>query len=356
MSKRKLLLADDSITIQKVVNLTFADENIDVITVGDGDAAMRKFAQDTPDLVMADVNMPGLDGYRICEMIKQDDETKNIPVVLLVGSFEPFDEARARQVGANDFLTKPFQSIRQLVNKVSDLLSGEKAEDEVDSFADTLENIPKPVEAAEENTGDAGLDDEMIQTNQIGSLPVNEPSKFNSGAVSQTSFEDTDIDSIEPPYDFSKSFQNAAPTQKTEENANGNNFQKIESLDSGEDSFESEDKISGQLNDELEQILKSKQEADEKDDAFPDFALDDFDLLELPQSRKGAAAKINRQFEADKIKNFARTSFSESFVANANDASAEFIEAVAEKVVEKLSGEIIAKIVRETIAQMKEEK
>ncbi len=355
MSKRKLLLADDSITIQKVVNLTFADEDIDVITVGDGDAAMRKFAEDTPDLVMADVNMPGLDGYRICEMIKRDDETKHIPVVLLVGSFEPFDEGRARQVGANDFLTKPFQSIRQLVNKVSDLLNGANAENEVDSFADTLENIPKPSEPADEDTDINATDDEMIQTEQIGSLPINEPQKSSSNKVSQSSFEDTDIDSIQPPYDFSKSFQNVAQRKNTAENANRNNFHKIESFDEGEDSSEAEDKVSEQLNDDLEQILKNKREFDETGDEFPDFALDDFDLLELPQSRKGAAAKINRQFETDKLKNFARTSFSESFVENTNDISAEFIEAVADKVVEKLSGKVIAEIVRETITQMREE-
>ena len=72
MSKRKLLLADDSITIQKVVNLTFADEGIEVTAVSDGDTAMEKFVENTPDLVMVDVNMPGLDGYRICEIIKQN--------------------------------------------------------------------------------------------------------------------------------------------------------------------------------------------------------------------------------------------------------------------------------------------
>ena len=350
MAKRKLLLADDSVTIQKVVNLTFADEDIDVIAVGDGDAAMRKFAEDAPDLVMVDVNMPGLDGYRICEMIKQDDETRHIPVVLLAGSFEPFDEARAEQVGANDFLTKPFQSIRQLVNKVSDLLDGGGAENEVDSFADTLENIPKPVAAADENEGD----DRMIQTDQIGSLPINEPHKFSSNVASPSPFEDTDIDSIQPPYDFSSSFQNAAPTERAMEDANGNNFSVAAPFDQSDDSIEDEDEVSERLNDEFEQILKNKPEADETADEFSDFALDDFDLLELPQSRKGAAAKINRQYETDRLKNFARANGSEMFVEQTTDASAEFIEAVAERVVEKLSGEVIAEIVRETIARMKE--
>ena len=122
MSRRKLLLADDSVTIQKVVNLTFADEGIDVVTVGDGDSAMEKITESLPDLVLADVNMPGLNGYQICDILRENEATRHIPVILLVGSFEPFDEAEAARVGANAYLTKPFQSIRQLVSQVSELM------------------------------------------------------------------------------------------------------------------------------------------------------------------------------------------------------------------------------------------
>ncbi len=121
-SKHKLLLADDSVTIQKVVNLTFADEGIEVVSVGDGNAAMDRLEEDSPDIVLADVNMPGLTGYEICARIKERDILKQIPVVLLVGSFEPFDEEEAERVGADGYLTKPFQSISQLVEKVSELL------------------------------------------------------------------------------------------------------------------------------------------------------------------------------------------------------------------------------------------
>jgi CheY-like chemotaxis protein len=199
VSKRKLLLADDSITIQKVVNLTFADEGIEVVAVGDGDAAMIKFNESMPDLVLADVNMPGLDGYRICEMIKQDDETKHIPVILLVGSFEPFDEQEAWRVGADDFLTKPFQSIRQLVTKVSDLLNAPAANSKNSTaepnfatetgvengwqYADTKE---LPVEETKtENLGDTGMDDEMIQTDQVNEPEqIDEVQKFISDSYS----------------------------------------------------------------------------------------------------------------------------------------------------------------------------
>lgn len=118
----KILLADDSVTIRKVVELTFADEGIDVVSVADGDAAMKAFVADQPDLVIADVNMPGIGGYKICEIIKEDDESRHIPVILLTGSFEPFDPGEASRVGANFYFTKPFQSIRHLVEKVTDLL------------------------------------------------------------------------------------------------------------------------------------------------------------------------------------------------------------------------------------------
>jgi CheY-like chemotaxis protein len=120
----KLLLADDSITIQKVVALTFADEGVEVVTASDGKEAMAKLADFLPDVVLADVFMPGATGYEVCEYVKQDAKLKHIPVMLLVGSFEPFDEAEARRVGADEILTKPFQSIRRLIDKVSGLVSG----------------------------------------------------------------------------------------------------------------------------------------------------------------------------------------------------------------------------------------
>jgi CheY-like chemotaxis protein len=220
VSKRKLLLADDSITIQKVVNLTFADEGIEVISVGDGDSAMQKFDEFMPDLVMADVNMPGLTGYEICQIIKQNDDTRRIPVILLVGSFEPFDETEAARVGADDFLTKPFQSIRQLVNKVNDLLNRNEIVVEespaveaavappVDTFADTLEFDKK--EEAPTEFGDAGMDDEMIETS-----PANE---FTTAASFETPAETTiDYAKTQPlSADDLKGFSIVPPTGEVE--------------------------------------------------------------------------------------------------------------------------------------------
>jgi CheY-like chemotaxis protein len=135
---RKLLLADDSVAIQKVVDLTFSDEGMEVTTVGDGRLALEKLEQNRPDIVLADVFMPGVGGYELCQFIKQSERFNGIPVMLLVGSFEPFDEAEARRVGADDVVTKPFQSIRQLVSRVGSLLGGKSAEEEAAHEYSTL--------------------------------------------------------------------------------------------------------------------------------------------------------------------------------------------------------------------------
>jgi CheY-like chemotaxis protein len=139
LAGRKLLLADDSITIQKVVDLTFADEGVSVVSVNNGREAIEQLEEFAPDVVLADVFMPQMNGYELCEYIKQNEKLKHIPVMLLVGSFEPFDEAEARRVGADDTLTKPFQSIRRLIDKVSTLVSGRPAGQEA-----STEELPKP--------------------------------------------------------------------------------------------------------------------------------------------------------------------------------------------------------------------
>jgi CheY-like chemotaxis protein len=131
LAGRKLLLADDSITIQKVVDLTFADEGVNVLCVSNGREAIEALAEFSPDVVLADVFMPEMTGYEVCEYIKQNDKFKHIPVMLLVGSFEPFDEEEARRVGANDTLTKPFQSIRRLIEKVGLLSSNRLPEEQI---------------------------------------------------------------------------------------------------------------------------------------------------------------------------------------------------------------------------------
>ena len=118
----KILLADDSATVQKIITLTFSDEGVEVIAVNNGDEAIDRLRRLRPALVMADIAIPGKDGYEICEFVKTHPEMEGTPVILLVPAFEAFDEERARRIGADHHLTKPFQSIRTLISVVKNLI------------------------------------------------------------------------------------------------------------------------------------------------------------------------------------------------------------------------------------------
>jgi CheY-like chemotaxis protein len=118
-----LLLADDSVTIQRVIELTFAGEDVRVVVAGDGQQAIQKIDAEHPDIVLADVGMPRLDGYAVAEHVKQSAALKHIPVLLLTGAFEPIDEARARRTGCDGVLVKPFEP-QKLVARVRELLGG----------------------------------------------------------------------------------------------------------------------------------------------------------------------------------------------------------------------------------------
>lgn len=121
----KLLLADDSVTIQRVIELTFADEDVQVVAVGDGQQAIDRVKSDRPDIVLADVGMPERDGYEVAAFIKGDPALAHIPVLLLTGAFEPIDEARARAVGCDGVLVKPFEP-QMVISRVRDLLAGKR--------------------------------------------------------------------------------------------------------------------------------------------------------------------------------------------------------------------------------------
>ena len=119
---KTLLLADDSVTIQKVVGISFANEDVTLVAVDNGDDALAKARETRPDVILADVVMPGKNGYEVCEAIKADPELRHIPVLLLTGTFEAFDEERAQRCGAAGHVAKPFEA-QMLVDQVNRLLA-----------------------------------------------------------------------------------------------------------------------------------------------------------------------------------------------------------------------------------------
>jgi CheY-like chemotaxis protein len=126
---KTILLADDSATIRKIVELTFSGTEFRLQTAESGEQALAALESEPPDLVLADVVMPGPDGYELCSTIKTSD--RPVPVILLAGTFEPFDAERASACGADAHLVKPFES-EGLLAKVKELLAPLEEKTEAD--------------------------------------------------------------------------------------------------------------------------------------------------------------------------------------------------------------------------------
>ncbi len=342
MSKRTLLLADDSVTIQKVVNLTFADEGINVVTVGDGDSAMEKISEISPDIILVDVHMPGLNGYQICEIVRENPVTKNLPVVLLVGSFEPFDENEAARVGASAYLTKPFQSIRQLVSQVTDLMeaagrrpeptveqegpvvedrpeeeSFDKAPDtnDIDSLIQQSFSEPGAGEADAASTApryvDAGMDDEMIETSVVDREEEPLASEAGFGENSEGA--------------YAASASASAPAEREELSHDATAF------DSFADDREETAVLAEQAGDEtseFDEFSRTEQiPALDLPSTERAFGLDEIELLELPPIENGKTLEFTTT----------QRSMAELGGKQVVSLSPELMDIIVQKVVEKLS-------------------
>jgi CheY-like chemotaxis protein len=180
MSK-KLLLADDSVVIQKLVGLSFANEDVEIVATDNGDDAVVMAREITPDVVLADVVMPGKSGYEVCEAIKQDPALAHIPVLLLTGTFEAFDEARAVAAGANGQITKPFEA-QALVERVSEIMNApppapDVVEASIESETPTIESFTTDYDFFESDlttlsAGDSAALFSSAETPSIDSTPA----------------------------------------------------------------------------------------------------------------------------------------------------------------------------------------
>jgi CheY-like chemotaxis protein len=116
-----ILIADDSTTIRKVVQSVLGAAGHTVVGATQGREALELARGRRPDLVLCDVLMPELTGYEVAEALRRDPALRGVPIVLLFGAFEPFDEDRAARCGASGHLAKPFEP-RQLLRRVEELL------------------------------------------------------------------------------------------------------------------------------------------------------------------------------------------------------------------------------------------
>ncbi len=204
---KTLLLADDSVTIQKVVGISFASEDIAITTVDNGDDAISRARELRPDLILADVVMPGKSGYEVCEAIKADPELRHIPVLLLTGTFEAFDDQRAASAGASGHVAKPFEA-QTLVSRVKELLAQAPSAPPVAApSAAPAQTAPADIPAASVAADDAFdfFDD------PVSSEPAPEVPQFIEPERAELEIEDPDAAFAFGEDEFAESVSDAAP-------------------------------------------------------------------------------------------------------------------------------------------------
>ncbi|MDQ5844843.1 MAG: response regulator [Acidobacteriota bacterium] len=370
LAGRKLLLADDSITIQKVVELTFSDEGVNVVCVNNGREAVDLVEEFVPDVVLADVFMPQLNGYEVCEYIKQNEKLKHIPVMLLVGSFEPFDEAEARRVGADDTLTKPFQSIRRLLEKVGVLVAARPPQEQIPtaelprpdddrdaepetlseaaieiSTADTKPLPPELDRALDEPTTAKKANERKMETKVAETQSRRQDDdalldlgEFQSaGATDADEFVlDIDLDDI-PEYLPVKPSSKATAFAGQESNASGRN-EWASNLSRGQQS-----------------VFSAAPVADESPAATPDQLAK---TQEFPRSVIAPAAEPQQSLSQPAVEREHSQTTQSPATANATIApdqlSPEVIDAIARRAVEQLSERVVQEIAWEVVPQLAE--
>jgi CheY-like chemotaxis protein len=201
-----LLLADASATIQRIVELTFASEDIDVVAFSNGEHAIASLDRNVPDIVLADVGMPGRSGYEVSRYIKNSPPLAHIPVLLLTGAFEPVDQAKALEAGCDGILIKPFEP-KFVIGRVKELLKrprpGSK-EDEVEQYFEELDKAfanlsslpPTPgVEAATPSAAPTAVSSPVVS---IVETAVAEPLHEVVANVSRRAEPDVPLPAAEP--------------------------------------------------------------------------------------------------------------------------------------------------------------
>ena len=166
----RILVADDSITIQKIVAMAFENEDAKVEGIGDGQEAFDKIPDFKPDIVLADVEMPGLDGFELCQKIKETPELASIKVLLLASDFEDFDEGRFKECQAENHISKPFKS-DDIVQMVIQVMEGTVVAETV--AAEPSASVEEPEKDDEPSLEELLESVEKLSTDSMGMMEDN---------------------------------------------------------------------------------------------------------------------------------------------------------------------------------------
>ena len=118
MLKTRILLVDDDPNIRQLVNLYLEKEGFEVEMADRGDTALKLFKQSPPNLMLLDLMLPGMDGWQVCREVRK---TSNIPIIMLTAKDETFDKVLGLELGADDYIVKPFD-MKELVARIKAVL------------------------------------------------------------------------------------------------------------------------------------------------------------------------------------------------------------------------------------------
>ncbi len=129
MDKKKILVVDDEIELVKVLEIRLRKEGFEVVTAADGEDALKKARKEKPDLLILDLMLPKIDGYKVCRLLKFDQKYKNIPIIMLTARVEEHDRNLGMEMGADEYITKPFEWDK-LLEKILGFLPKQGKEEE----------------------------------------------------------------------------------------------------------------------------------------------------------------------------------------------------------------------------------
>lgn len=149
----KILVVDDHPASRMTAVALLSVEGYDILEAESGPTALACVKQTSPDLILLDVMMPGMDGFEVCRRLKQDEQTRLIPIVFVTALNDRRSRIRGIEAGADDFLTKPFDHL-ELTARVKSLVRQKRLNEDLDHAEQVLFSIARTVESRDPNTGD----------------------------------------------------------------------------------------------------------------------------------------------------------------------------------------------------------
>ncbi|SHH16933.1 response regulator [Clostridium grantii] len=144
MSDAKILVVDDELNIQELIKFNLKSKGYDVLVAGDGLKALKLAKEEKPDLILLDLMLPGMDGYDVCSEIRRNNSISSIPIIMITAKGEEFDKVHGLELGADDYITKPF-SVKELLARVKAVLRRTTIQvfEDIYSFGDIMVDFEK---------------------------------------------------------------------------------------------------------------------------------------------------------------------------------------------------------------------